>query len=250
MKKIYLVLLFLPYLISCEEAVDPEVKALQDRQAAFASFSPAFEAMAIDTLTAFACETATYGPHLSEPFSDVLISDSLIQASFSADLLDQAGFMRTDESGNSSFAVDNEYYALGRFPYSAGYDAYLIGAFENESMYSTHLFLYGKNAGDFTYTHTLNFLMEGGAFSSSRQAWLYDFDGDNIRDVVYMINVKADNEMGERESFITDSMRAEVWTGNGFSVKRIEDTYGLRATLNGEEGESGESTGGDISEFF
>ena len=155
MKKIYLFLFILPWLISCEEAVDPAVAAHEARLAAFGTFSPQFEAMELDTIPSFACESATYGPHVSEPYSDALISDSLMQATFSEALLDKAGFMRRDEAGNASFAADNEYYALGSFPYAEGYDAYLVGAFENESMYSTHLFLYDKNAGEISATPIL-----------------------------------------------------------------------------------------------
>jgi hypothetical protein len=233
MKKIYLLLFLFPALFSCEKSVDSAAEALQARQAAFATFSPQFAEMDLDTLPSFSCESATYGPHLSNASSDVLISDSLMQATFPKALLGAAGFMRADEAGNLSFVSENEYYALGNFPYAEGLDAYLIGAFENESMYSTHMFLYDKNAGDFAYTHPLNFLMEGGAFSSSRQAWLHDYDGDAVRDVVYLINMSAENDMGETESIISDSLRAEVWTGNGYAVQAIDDTYSLRSQLDG-----------------
>jgi len=249
MKNIYLFLLFLPCLISCEEAVDPAVKALEDRQAAFTSFSPNFSIIELDTLPTFACEDATFGPHISEPYSDKLLSDSLVQAIFSPDLLQEAGFMRKDEAGNVSFAGDNEYYALGNFPFAEGLDAYLIGAFENESMYSSHLFLYDKNKQDFTGTHSLNFLFEGGAFSSSRQAWLHDIDGDAIRDVVYQINMSAENDLGEMEPMISDSMRAEVWTGSSFETQAIDDPAYLRQTLGAEAGSGGE-VDVDVSDFF
>jgi hypothetical protein len=249
MKKIYLFLFILPCLVSCEDPVDPAVEAQQARQAAFAVFAPQFPAMEMDTIPTFSCESASYGPHLSEPASDVLLSDSLMLATFPKDLLGEAGFLRADESGNLSFASDNEYYALGSFPFAEGLEAYLIGAFENESMYSTHLFIFDKNAGDFAYTQSLNFLMDGGAFRSSRKAWLYDYDGDAIRDVIYLLNMSAENDLGEKESMISDSLRAEVWIGNGFEVKSIDDTYYLRSVLNGED------TGGDfgvddVSDFF
>lgn len=249
MKKIYLLLFVLPWLVSCEESVDPAVEALQARQAAFAVFAPQFSDMEMDTLPTFSCESMTYGPHLSEPSTDALISDSLMQATFPKALLGEAGFMRSDDSGDVSFVSQNEYYALGSFPYAEGLDAYLVGAFENESMYSTHLFLFDKGAGDFSMTQSLNFLMDGGAFSASRQAWLHDYDGDAIRDVIYLMNMSAENDLGEKESLISDSLRAEVWTGNGFAVKTIDDTYRLRSILNGEEVE-GDIGVDDISEFF
>lgn len=249
MKKIYFLTFLLAWLISCEESVDPAVEAHQARQAAFAVFSPQFTYLDMDTLPVFSCESLTYGPHLSEAASDEQISDSLMQATFPKSLLGEAGFMRSDEAGNLSFIAENEYYALGTFPYAEGLDAYLIGAFENESMYSTHLFLYDKEAGDFVMTHPLNFLMDGGAFSASRKAWLHDYDGDAVRDVIYLINMSAENDLGEKENLISDSLRTEVWTTNGFTVQAVNDTYGLRSLINGEATE-GDMQVDDISEFF
>jgi hypothetical protein len=242
MNRLLLFLLVLPWFACQSNAseADSEAEAREARQAVFSSFAAEFEGMSLDSLAAFSLAQLAQ----DDSAETYPVSDSLLKSAISKPLLEQAGFIREGQFDGNSM-----YYAHGHFPFADGLEAYLIESYQSDNMRSTHMFLYDQQIKDFTYTHPLNFTMAGGVSSWERQAWLYDSNQDMMRDVVYLLEVKAQNEMGEEEYIISDSLRVESWTGKGFAVAENVDAYLIRSELGIGGGEETESSDGAF-DFF
>ncbi len=231
MKNLYFLLLLIP-LASCEmQPTTPD--PAEARQQAFTQFSSYFDALPIDSSDKLACSSLT-------PTGKQL-SDSLMQVVFTENLLKKANFIREVEGSDSTtqmvFDSDKKYSAIGWFGFAADLDAYLVNAYTDDNQHSNHLFLYDRTAKDFTHVQSLNYKFAGGHFESDREAWLYDLNADQVRDIVFLLNMSYQSEEDSLNNFaITDSIRAEAWDGSNFTQYWIEDEEMMKADFGvGEE---------------
>ena len=219
MKNIYLLLLPL-LMMSCSLMEDDATRQKREREAAFQVFQAFFQPIDIDTTDHFPCESLSFGEHQENPFSRTLLSDSLIRAAIDSQLLAKAVYV-----------PEEQHFALGRLSFADSVDAFLIGAYSSEFVYSSHMFLYDQQAKQFTYTQSLNYVIKGGDFDSRRDAWLMDLNQDLTPDVVYNMNQSYMPADTSQAWVIKDSVHIEVWDGFGFTDFKSNDLSSLKLQL-------------------
>jgi hypothetical protein len=112
------------------------------------------------------------------------------------------------------------HYALGRFAYSDTVEGYLIGAYQDDQSFSTHMFLYHPKWKSFWKTLSLSYTVGGGGFLSKRKAWFTDLNADGVPDVVYR---KDEIYNSPEQSSFVDTLYSVVWTGKRFDEFPVTD---------------------------
>ncbi|MEM6262437.1 MAG: hypothetical protein AAGI38_08015 [Bacteroidota bacterium] len=177
----------------------------------FPEFSQAFTSVDTERSESYACSSMEYP-------NGTPLDHSFMQQLFGEVLLKQATYKET-----------YDYYPLGTFPFTARQTGYLLGAYESESFYSSHLFLYDSTRNAFTHTLSLNYFIGEGAFESKREAWLTDLNDDGVTDVMYraMESYTPEDEYYEG-GYSRDTLYAQVWDGDVFSPYSLEDYEGAK----------------------
>ncbi|MFK7972378.1 MAG: hypothetical protein AB8F95_18560 [Bacteroidia bacterium] len=226
MQKVYLMLFAGLLLAACTQG-DSNVKAAQKAAySAIESIMPNIDVAPGDTL---ACESLAFGPEVSSGPS--VLPLRRIQDAIPKDMQKEAGFWMNDENGESIFDSLSIYYGLGKMAFGEGKTAILVGRHRTERHYSAHLFVYDKVNHAFVGTQSLQFILEGGNYKGSRDAWITDLNNDGTPDIVYNFSASFESEDPSLTYAIRDSIHAEIWTGNTFANLPLENINMIREAM-------------------
>ena len=244
MHRFYFILISGLLLTACQPSADVNKAKQAEAFNMLESLLPTIELGSGDTLD---CSELNFGPMVSGGPSVLPIKH--IQNSIPAQYQEAAGFRQQDSDDDAStFDSLSIYYGLGKMSFGENKTAVLIGRHRTERKYSAHLFVFDQVKKEIINTQSLQFVLEGGNYRGSRNAWLTDINSDGTPDVIYNFSANFDSEDPNIAYTIDDSIHAEVWTGDSFADMELDNPNVIREALGLDPVEEG--TAEDSGEFF